>query len=644
MGIKAKFPTVAMIAICCCAARAEESASSTRAVGTGTTLYVSKLGDDTDGRTWATAFHSVQAALDAVPDGEGGHTIAIRPDTYMEANLLPAHRGAEGAYNRFIADFDGALGSGTTGYAVLDASDPERGLKSVDWWSNFRENPEESSIEWDRWELHHVYATGGDGGLFWDFPPKIEPFTVVVEDSVGIGRAFGGGMGNFLPRSAEPIVFRRCHLWALDWWGDAAGAYVRAENPAMQETPDVTFEDCTIVGPDNALKSGNPGFETYSRVKVKNSRLAVLNFSQPRGTPSTGIIHATMDGKFFQVDLEDTVMMGYKVFGWGKAVDSQEGLDPIRYTTKGNVAAYVQFEQEVPKDIFRLGGFPADVFALLSPPAPLHASVAYDAVEMVKRDLCEATPVIWKDRLCHMEAIRPGSGGTRAEYYLRLVDVESGKELGRFAEGYGLACAYVEDGVFYAFASRFEDNDWNDVTMFTSRDLAHWDEQVVIEQDADEHLFNSSVCKGPDGYVLVYESNDRDYPAFTIKFAESKDLQTWTKRDAVLGDDRYTACPMIRWADGYYYVLYTEHRRPRWFFEIYIARSTDLTTWTVAGGNPVLSPQGTDEGINASDPDLIELNGQTWLYYAVGDQHTWMNVKRKGVAMGEDAFLASFFK
>jgi len=42
-------------------------------------LYVSKLGDDTDGRSWATAFRTVQQALSAVPDDGGGHTIAVRP-------------------------------------------------------------------------------------------------------------------------------------------------------------------------------------------------------------------------------------------------------------------------------------------------------------------------------------------------------------------------------------------------------------------------------------------------------------------------------------------------------------------------------------------------------------------------------------
>src|SRR5437773_2384492 len=80
------------------------------------TLYVSKLGDNSDGSVWSRAFTTVQAALNAVADAQGGYRIIIRPDTYMEANLYPAHKGAPGAYNSLIGDFDGSLGSGTTGW------------------------------------------------------------------------------------------------------------------------------------------------------------------------------------------------------------------------------------------------------------------------------------------------------------------------------------------------------------------------------------------------------------------------------------------------------------------------------------------------------------------------------------------------
>jgi hypothetical protein len=73
-----------------------------------------------------------------VPDAQGGHTVVVRPDRYVEANLFPAHRGAAGAYNALVCDFDGRLGSGASGWVVIDASDPDLGFKSYDWHGTFR--------------------------------------------------------------------------------------------------------------------------------------------------------------------------------------------------------------------------------------------------------------------------------------------------------------------------------------------------------------------------------------------------------------------------------------------------------------------------------------------------------------------------
>jgi len=60
----------------------------------GKTLYVSKLGDNSDGSSWQKAFRTIQAALLAVPDDQGGHRIIVRPGTYVEANLYTDHKGA----------------------------------------------------------------------------------------------------------------------------------------------------------------------------------------------------------------------------------------------------------------------------------------------------------------------------------------------------------------------------------------------------------------------------------------------------------------------------------------------------------------------------------------------------------------------
>ncbi|MEO2047314.1 MAG: alpha-L-fucosidase [Pirellulales bacterium] len=599
------------------------------------TLYVSKLGDDSDGASWQTAFHTIQSALDAVPDGKGGHRVLVRPDTYMEANMLPAHRGAKGAYNQLIGDFDGSLGSGTTGHVVFDAGDPSKGFKSYDWWGNIRayqkgwsaEHTKKtvSAIKWDRWILRRVYATGGDAGFFFDCTDKIEPFSVIVEDCISIGRAFGCGVASCLSRSDEPITFRRCNMWSLDEWGDTSAGYVRIENESMPEKPDIVFEDCTMVSPQCALKGGNYGFHTYTHALVKNCTLVALNFSQPHGTPTDGVIQSVQNGKYFHVDFENSVVMGFKVFG--VKVDKDSAGD-IGYTTKGSALAYVQYTQQVPKGFHTLDRWPVEAFAKIAPPAPAKPTPVLANSELILSDMCEISPFVWKGRLCRMECYRPGRGGAKEDYYLLLRDEETDDELARFAVGYGLASCHVDRGVFYAFASRFEENNWNDVTQFKSHDLKNWQQKVVLKQD-NEHLFNSSVCAGPDGFTLAYESNDPTYPGFTTKFARSDDLETWSKLpDAIFGTNRYTACPTIRYVNGYYYVLYLEHRRPSHVFETYVTRSKDLLTWELSSANPVIAPTGLDEGINTSDADVVEFDGKTFLYYAVGDQLTWMNVKR----------------
>jgi hypothetical protein len=625
-------------------------ACAAQALSSPATLYVSKLGDDTSGLSWAHAFNTIQKALGALPDAGGGHRIMVRPDTYFEHDLFPSQKGAAGRYNELIGDTDGKLGSGTSGSVVIDSGDPDQhGFKSYDWWGPFRAyshawspehtEPTFSAIGWDRWRLRSLYVTGGDGGIFFDCTDQVKPFTVVVEDCTAIGRAFGGGCASCLSRPDEPITFRRCHLWALDQWGDTSAAYVRCENKSMPSRPDAVFEDCTLVSPQCALKVSNYGIPSYTRLLVRRSRLVVLNFSQPAGTPSDGIIQSMEEGKLLHVDIEDSALMGYKVFG---VKVHKETAKEIGCTVRGDVRAYVQYQQEVPRGMTRLGHWPEDVFAAIAPPAPFRPSKLRDR-RVVLRDMCEVTPFVWKGRLCLLECVRPADAGAQKDYYLQIRDTATGKELGRCAEGYGLGCAFVEDGRLYLFASRHEKDGWRDVTVFHSADLHHWESSVAL-RGQHEGVFNTSVCRGRDGFVMAYEVDDPAYPPFTVKFARSNDLLHWTRLpNATFGTNRYTACPCVRYENGYYYVLYLEIRSPRWFFETYVTRSKDLLHWELSAANPVLRPEGMDEGINASDPDIVEWHGKTLLYFAVGDQRTWANIKRVVWPGGLAKFFESWY-
>ena len=340
----------------------------------GTTLYVSKLGDNSDGSTWPKAFGTIQAALDAVPDDDGGHQIIVRPDTYVEANLAPAHKGASGAYNALIGDSDGSLGSGAKGWVMIDSGDPEKGFKSWDWWSTFRASNKHwhggnnketfSSIVWDRWVLRGLYVAGGDAGLFWDLTNKSgEGFTVVVEDCVGTGRAFGGGVCYPVVRVSEPSVFRRCYFLALDWVGDTAAVLVGGWEKSMPEDPHAIFENCTLVHTDNAVALSYASH--CARAKFIGCRMIVLNFTQPQmGGRSTGILCTqghSATGRL-HVDLEDCILAGYSLFTPGSPSKA------LSYTTQGTVQAYVQFKQPMPEGFERLGLWPAELFSQMAPP------------------------------------------------------------------------------------------------------------------------------------------------------------------------------------------------------------------------------------------------------------------------------------
>lgn len=341
------------------------------------TIFVSKLGDNSDGSSWKKAFRTIQSALDAIPDDRGNHRILVRPDTYPEANLFTKHKGAKDAYNELVGDFDGKFGSGAKGWVVIDSGEPGKGFKSFDWhstirayshgWSKEHTGETYSANGFDRWKFSHLYATGSDAGLFFDLVDKIEPFTVIVEDCVGIGRAFGGGVADCLSRPDEPITFRRCHLYALDFWGDTSAAYVRVENKTMPDKPDVVIDDCVLVGPQCSLKTSNFGFHSRTHIAVSNSKLITLNFSQPRGTPTDGIIQSVEEGKGLSIDLKDCTLMGYKVFG---VMVHKDTVKDIAFTTSGEVKAYVQFQQDVPKGFTRLDRWPVEMFKLIAPPEP----------------------------------------------------------------------------------------------------------------------------------------------------------------------------------------------------------------------------------------------------------------------------------
>ena len=253
----------------------------------------------------------------------------------------------------------------------------------------------------------------------------------------------------------------------------------------------------------------------------------------------------------------------------------------------------------------------------------------------------ENTPVIFHGKPFLVENCGKTS---ERDAYLKIRDLCTGSVITEFGTGYYFVNAFVNGDVIHVFASQCIKDGYKDIHHFTSTDLKHWNKELAVPAEGDEQLFNCSVCRDNKGYLMAYESNRPI--GFVFRFARSRDLSKWEKVPGVTfaGEKlEYSACPVVRYFAPYYYVIYLHAAIPGhngWVS--FLARSKDLTTWQLSPQNPILEAS-EGEGCNNSDVDLFEWEGNTYLFYATGDQKTWGNLRVAMYAGAmKDFYEASF--
>jgi len=266
----------------------------------------------------------------------------------------------------------------------------------------------------------------------------------------------------------------------------------------------------------------------------------------------------------------------------------------------------------------------------------------------VQDHLVEVSPFEYGNELLIFESVRPRTPDNThgGNHYLRIRrlhdgtrDVRSAEEfaacevLTEFGEGFTFGVPFVWDSSVYVYATLADKPEVDDIHLFRTTDMKAWEESIALRGE-NERLYNCTVCRAGDRFVMAYETNDERWPAFTIKFAESNDLMNWTKipvGTAIHGSDRYCACPSMRWLDGWFYIYCLEmpraktlggsHTDPGWYFEEFAAKSQDLLHWEMGAGNPILAPESDgSENINTSDIDFCEFDGKVIIYYSWGSQ------------------------
>lgn len=259
---------------------------------------------------------------------------------------------------------------------------------------------------------------------------------------------------------------------------------------------------------------------------------------------------------------------------------------------------------------------------------------------LIENPAMEATPVIWEGELKYVVF-------NRDEH---RVEIKNDSETvivyqGDSNESVGLGSAIVVDSTLHIFITKNWVNSVleHGIYQITSNDLINFsDPLLVIPASTEGTYFNTSVAQvDDDTFVMAIEVCRPNKLCFSVKFMVSNNLTEWTPIGSILKENEYTACPTIRFIDGYYYVFYL---RTVGHFVTYVSRSLDLINWEHSD-KVVLSSLGAEgEGNNNSDMDLIEFGGEVIINYAIGDQLTWSGIKQAIYEGNMSEFVTEFFE
>lgn len=300
----------------------------------------------------------------------------------------------------------------------------------------------------------------------------------------------------------------------------------------------------------------------------------------------------------------------------------------------------------------------------------------------IKTNTVESTPIVLDGKLFRFEWVRTkqwsNAGGVERQVgYYQIVDMETELPLTMFGLNHSFGCCYVEDEKVYVHGVRGEGGG-HIIDCFWGSDLTHWKSgigqkhwkaSVALTFPDDIQIYNTSVCKGDGRYIMAIEIGGKNPAvgrAFTCVFAESSDLIHWSMLDMMeysYSRERYTACPCIRYVDGFYYMIYLEGAPcHRWI--PYIVRSKDLKNFELGITNPIMWPDNSDKQVihperftaeeldaiehavncNNSDFDLCEHNGKTVITYSWGNQYGKEFLALAEYEGSNEEFLKSFFE
>lgn len=284
----------------------------------------------------------------------------------------------------------------------------------------------------------------------------------------------------------------------------------------------------------------------------------------------------------------------------------------------------------------------------------------------------ESTPFEFNGRLYRLELSDPSRGTDMNVPICAIIrDRETGEILSRFAEGCYYQSFYQENGTAYVLGTLSQKPAacGDTVMIYESKDLINWSQRKLFTNPGWKY-YNTSLTKGPDGYVVCIEANEpREFVGnnpFTCFFVTSTDMINWKFVDyeKCYSKDRYNGGPWFRYCNGYYYFI-SVTELPCQRYTNYIFRTKDLDTWDVGKYNPILMPDEDDRKISPyaydlspelleemktgfissnSDIDMCERDGKTLITYNAGNQLGFYYLCEAEFEGTNQEFLESYFE
>jgi GH43 family beta-xylosidase len=152
-------------------------------------------------------------------------------------------------------------------------------------------------------------------------------------------------------------------------------------------------------------------------------------------------------------------------------------------------------------------------------------------------------------------------------------------------------------------------DDWNHprtIVHLKSKDLRHWSDAQPVRL-ATERAIDAAVIRMPDRSWRMYYNNETD--GKSIWYAESPDLETWTDRGRLVGDQAGEGPKPFFWRGRFWLVTDV-------WSGLAVYRSEDGTQWKRQSGNLLEAPgKGADDQVQGQHPDVVVNGERAWLFY-----------------------------